>query len=193
MAPFPDVPPTSSTRVRLRQFTEADAPRVLDLHSRIEVVRWLDDPPFDLQVSLGDAVAWIDRAHTLQITDPRCGVWAVEVVATGVVAGTALLAPVPNDPEEHRQIGWHLHPDSVGHGYATDAALAVRDHAFACGLDEVLVMMYPHNAPSASVARRIGLTEHGVRPDPYYSGESLMFSMTRGEHEALVGGAGTHP
>ncbi|MDO9380590.1 MAG: GNAT family N-acetyltransferase [Nocardioidaceae bacterium] len=193
MARFPDVPATTSDRVRLRRFTEADAPRVLDLHGRIEVVRWLDDPPFDLQVSRADAVRWIDRAHTLQITDPRCGVWAVEVVATGVVAGTALLAPVPNDPRERRQIGWHLHPDSVGHGYATEAAAAVRDHAFACGLDEVLVLMYADNAPSAAVARRIGMTELGVLPDPYYSGESLFFTMTRDEHEALVGAAGPPP
>ena len=60
------------------------------------------------------------------------------------------------------EIGWWLHPDSHGRGYATEGAGAVLDHAFAGGLTEVWAVMFPANAPSRGVMSRLGMTDLGV-------------------------------
>ena len=47
--------------------------------------------------------------------------WAIEVRDTGTVVGWACLVPIPNS-DGLIQIGWTLHPDAHGHGYASEAA-----------------------------------------------------------------------
>ncbi|GAA4726824.1 hypothetical protein GCM10023350_07020 [Nocardioides endophyticus] len=48
--------------------------------------------------------------------------WAAERKADGVVVGTVLLLTLPNDEHGEVEIGWHLHPDAWGQGYACEAA-----------------------------------------------------------------------
>ncbi|MFD8705454.1 GNAT family N-acetyltransferase [Kitasatospora sp. NPDC059648] len=52
--------------------------------------------------------------------DPRFGVWAAERKDTGVIAGTAMLVPIPNGGGEV-EVGWYFHPDSRGNGFASEA------------------------------------------------------------------------
>jgi RimJ/RimL family protein N-acetyltransferase len=59
------------------------------------------------------------------------------------------------------EVGWHLHPDSWGHGYATEAARGAVDRAFRYGLPEVYAVVRPDNAPSLAVCRRLGMTPLG--------------------------------
>ena len=44
--------------------------------------------------------------------------------ATGVPVGTVPLKPLPDGAGEI-EIGWHLHPDSWGRGFATETARAL--------------------------------------------------------------------
>lgn len=171
-----------TSRLLLRPYGHGDDARVLDILSRTEVIRWLGNPPFVPMPDLGAAHAWIDRWHA---REDMPGDWAraVEVKETGVVAGTVLVAPlerVNGGYAGEHEVGWHLHPDSVGHGYATEAAEAVVGRVLA-EMDELWCGMYPDNEPSAEVARRVGLPELGVLPDPWYGGESRMFRVTREE------------
>ncbi|WP_344750896.1 GNAT family N-acetyltransferase, partial [Micromonospora olivasterospora] len=106
----------------------------------------------------------------------RYGTWAIEVRATGVVVGTVLLKPLPGRdesvPTDDIEVGWHLHPDSWGHGYATEAARAVVARELAAGAREVWAVESPGNAPSMAVARRLGMAHVGRRTD-WYGGEEL--------------------
>lgn len=172
-----------SERLILRPYVDADADRVLDIHSRMDVIRWLDDPPHVPMESLDQARAWVARWAEVHERSPHLGGLAIEVKATGIVAGTVLLAELPHSDGEV-QIGWHLHPDSVGHGYVTEAALAVLASAFARGIPEIWCDTFVDNDPSAAVARRLGLPELGVLPDPWYGGESRQFLITREQWEA---------
>jgi RimJ/RimL family protein N-acetyltransferase len=154
-------------RLIIREWTEspADLDRVLDIYSRMEVGRWLGmTKPME---TLDQARAAVQRWSARYGTPHGC--WAVEVRATGVVAGTVLLQPFPDATEV--EVGWHLHPDSWGYGYATEAGRAAVEHGFAHGLDEIYAIAYPDNEPSLAVMRRIGMSPIG-RTTRWYQRES---------------------
>jgi RimJ/RimL family protein N-acetyltransferase len=55
------------------------------------------------------------------------------------------------------EVGWALHGDAQGMGYATEAAAAAMDFAFdRLGWSEVIHCIDPLNEPSMAVARRLG-------------------------------------
>jgi RimJ/RimL family protein N-acetyltransferase len=182
---------TETDRLLVRQWRKSDAERVLDIQSRWEVVRWLDDDARVL-IDLGQAVERIRSWQAVTATDGAdCGHWAVEVKDTGVVAGAVMLLPLPtlDRPAGVRelQVGWHLHPDSHGRGYAREAAAAALAYGFGNGLRTIHALMYVDNAPSARVARALGMAELGVVTDQWYPGDSLVFVATAdSEPEAIL-------
>jgi RimJ/RimL family protein N-acetyltransferase len=142
-------------RLRLRSWTTspADLARLADIYSRDEVTRWIGGPP---TVPPADLPA---RWAAITTLDGRFGCWAVER-EDGVPAGTVLFKPLPNGVGEV-EVGWHLHPDSWGHGYATEAARAVVQRGFEEGLPEVYAVVRPGNEPSLAVCRRLGMQHLG--------------------------------
>ena len=160
-------------RLHLRSFTPDDAGFVLDVLGRADVVRWLDDgePQLmgDLDAARAKIVFWNELVAPLQQ-------WAVEVRETGTVVGWVCLVPVP-DSGGLFQVGWTLHPDQHGHGYATEAARAAIDHGLGAGLGEIRVLMMVDNAASVRVAERLGLRDLGVT-EQWYESPSRMFLAT---------------
>jgi len=142
-------------RLRLRPWTTspADIARLTDIYSRDEVTRWLGGAP---TVTPEELVARWAAVHDL---DERFGCRAIEL-PDGAVAGTVLFKPLPNGVGEV-EVGWHLHPDSWGHGYATEAARAVIAQGFEAGLPEVYAVVRPGNEASLAVCRRLGMTPLG--------------------------------
>ena len=160
-----------TARLRLRPWTTRrdDLARLLDLYGRSEVTRWLGGPP---SVPPAELVA---RWRAVADADDRFGVWAVELAGTATVAGTVLLKPLPNGVGEV-EVGWHLHPDSWGRGYATEAARAVIDRGFETGLPEVYAVVRPGNAASVAVCTRLGMTPLG-RMRRWYGRELEAFRL----------------
>jgi RimJ/RimL family protein N-acetyltransferase len=173
-------------RLTMREWTEdpADLARVFDTYSRREVARWLGSnrqPMSDPEEARQRVRAW--RARNAA-DGPPYGIWAVQVRDTGVVAGSVLLRRLPNSdgtPESDVEVGWHLHPDSWGSGYATEAARGALDRAFAAGIDRVYAVVYPGNDPSAAVTRRLGMAPLG-RTDRWYGVELEAFVAHREAH-----------
>jgi RimJ/RimL family protein N-acetyltransferase len=100
-------------------------------------------------------------AHFQAELDQRgYGWWAVEVRATGEFIGFAGLDPVDEEmPFTGVEIGWRLARSAWGHGYATEAALAVLAFGFdTLALPEILAMTATANVRSQAVMRRIGMT-----------------------------------
>lgn len=167
-------------RLLLRPYRTDDAERVLDVQSRLEVIRWLDNPPFTPMVDLDQARAWIERAQRREQEDPMQAWRAIAVRDTGLVVGCVLVARLERIVDgfmEEYETGWHLNPDSVGRGYASEAAAAMVRAAFAAGHRRLVIDMYPDNHPSAAVARRLRAREIGEQADPWYGGTSLMFEL----------------
>ena len=92
--------------------------------------------------------------------DHGFGYFHVEVTLTGDAIGRVGLRRSGHRPEP--EIAYSLYADEhQGHGYATEAAIAVRDWAYdVLGLDTVVSYVDPANQPSRAVAERMG-----ARPD----------------------------
>ena len=159
-----------TARLRLRPLTTspADLSRLTDLYGRVEVTRWLGGPP-----SVG-AEELVGRWAALHARDDRYLCWAIEP-PDGRPAGTVLFKPLPDGVGEV-EVGWHLHPDSWGHGYATEAARTVVDRGFDAGLPEVYAVVRPGNERSLAVCRRLGM-EHLGRMRRWYDVELEAFRL----------------
>lgn len=162
-------PPVVATTERLviRPWTEHDAEALLDIYSRWEVARWLGAEPQAME-TLDQAVRRAERWASFSEADPTYGVWCLSLRESGVPVGTVLLLPLAGGQADGEvEVGWHLHPDHWGHGYATEAARAAIRRGVHAGLDQVLAVVNPDNHPSQAVCRRLGM-EHVGRTDRYY-------------------------
>lgn len=155
-------------RLTLRLFTEDDTDALFDLMSRPEVAVWSGRGRPMLHRD--EAVERIARMPERAGEHPAAGVFAVVPDGTTSPVGMAVLVPIPPsdgvDRHDH-EIGWHLHPDVWGRGYATEAASALVDRAFASDLTELYAVTHPDNARSQAVCRRLGMTDLGLSTDWY--------------------------
>lgn len=160
-----------TVRLRLRPWTSApaDLARLADIYGRTEVTRWLGGPP-----TVPPAVL-VERWAAISAADDRYGCWAIEPLDGGAPAGTLLLKPLPHGVGEV-EVGWHLHPDSWGRGYAIEAAAAIIDRAFVAGVPEVYAVVRPGNEPSLAVCRRLGMEPLG-RMTRWYDVELEAFRL----------------
>jgi RimJ/RimL family protein N-acetyltransferase len=159
-------------RLRLRAWTTSDddLARLADLYGRDEVTRWLGGPPTVTPAEL------VERWRLVHELDPSHGCWAIDPLDGDPPAGTVLLKPLPDGVGEV-EVGWHLHPDSWGRGYATESARAVVQRGFDGGLAEVYAVVRPGNQASLAVCRRLGMTPLG-RTRRWYDHELESFRLT---------------
>jgi RimJ/RimL family protein N-acetyltransferase len=127
-----------------------------------------------------EADARIERWRGQNAENPAEGRWAVARRSDGVVVGTVILVQLP-DGDGELEIGWHLHPDAWGHGYATEAARAVLTRAFRRGVEEVFAVVRPDNTASIAVCRRLGMEALG-RTDRYYDAALELFRVDARVH-----------
>jgi RimJ/RimL family protein N-acetyltransferase len=117
-------------RLVIRPWRLDEADRFFDMYRRVEVVRWFAARPMQ---DRREAVERIEHNIARLAADPRFGAWAVVERSSGVPAGTVMLKPVP-DGDGEIEIGWHLHPDRWGRGFASEAAGALLKRGLADGL-----------------------------------------------------------
>lgn len=108
---------------------------------------------------------WALRGH---------GQWAVEERATGHLLGRAGLHQPERVDWPGLEVGWTLHPDHWGNGYATEAGGAAITYAFdTLDRDEVVSVIHPDNHGSQAVARRLGLSWVEDRQMAWHPSEPL--------------------
>lgn len=164
----------ATARLHARPWSPAtDAQAAYAIYSRPEVTSTLASIPVPLS-SPEQARDYL-TAWARPFDHPAYGVWAVQPSQGGVPIGTAFVRPLPPD-EVDVEIGWHLHPDAWGHGYATEIGLAAAEHAFRHGVAEVYAVIRPGNARSTAVARRLGMQYVGCT-DKYYRLELDVFRL----------------
>ena len=92
------------------------------------------------------------------------------------------------------EIGWRLHPDAWGHGYATEAGRA----ALAAGFDDlgstrIIAVIDPGNAPSVAVATRLGMTHERTLPHPQRPGDIEIYSIVATARQRAHDASGRTP
>jgi RimJ/RimL family protein N-acetyltransferase len=172
-----DIPTLRTERLVLRPMVEADFPAYRDMMAspRSAYMGGPVEPRFAWGMFCHDIACWTLFGH---------GGLMIQVAATGQCAGQVGINDGPLFPE--KELGWLLHEGFEGHGYATEAAGALRDWAFAeLGLDSLVSYFDPANHRSIAVAVRLGAVpdEPAPRQDP----EDVVF---RHLPLALRGGAG---
>ncbi len=166
-------------RLSVRPWRVEEVDRFVDMYRRPEVVRWF---PSARTMEPEEALERIERNLARLAEDPRLGRWAIVDRSRDMPVGTIILTPLP-DGDGEVEIGWHLHPDSWGRGFASEAAGAVLQRGFADGLSEVWAVTDPDNERSAAVCQRIGMQLLGVT-HRWYHELSLMFWIGgRPDHE----------
>jgi RimJ/RimL family protein N-acetyltransferase len=85
------------------------------------------------------------------------GLWAAEERDTGSFVGRVGLSHHRLWPQDV-EIGWAFDPAVWGRGYATEGGAAALAHAFGdLGVDRVVSIVHPENAPSIAVMGRLGI------------------------------------
>ncbi len=146
----------STARLQLRAWRAEDLAPFAALNADPEVMQFM---PARLSRADSDAFA---AACQGQLERDGFGLWAVEVRGTAPFIGyVGLKAPsfvAPFTP--CTEIGWRLARASWGHGYATEAARACLEFAFASlALPEVVSFTVPANRRSRAVMQRLGMSE----------------------------------
>jgi RimJ/RimL family protein N-acetyltransferase len=118
-----------------------------------EVMRYYPKP-----CTRDEAEAWIRRQFERYRLD-GFGRWLAAARNTGEPVGQVGLATQMVAGVEEREIGYIIHRAFWRQGFATEAALAVREYAL-CELRSrrVIALVRPENAPSQGVARQLGMT-----------------------------------
>jgi RimJ/RimL family protein N-acetyltransferase len=166
-----------------------EADRFFDIYRRPEVARWIGAEPMR---DRREAIEMIERNLTRLEADSRFGSWAVVDRSSGVPVGSVILRPLP-DGEGEVEIGWQLHPDSWGSGFASEAAGAVLERGFADGLREAWAVTHLDNHRSAAVCGRIGMRLLGVTNRWYHEPSLMFWSGVRADQEPSLSPDGPVP
>lgn len=146
-------PVVETARLALWEMTPNDVDFVAAMLADEEVTKY-DERRF----SRIEAEEWLSRQIERYRRDGH-GLWLVTERDTGDAVGQVGLALQDVEGRHEPEVGWLLHRPFWGRGYATEAAIGVRDAAFARWSYPALIsLVRPANLPSQRVAQRIGMT-----------------------------------
>jgi RimJ/RimL family protein N-acetyltransferase len=153
--------PITTERLTLRSFRPGDEDDVFAYRSVASVVRYIPGDPRTRE-QVADLVA--ERATAGRI-DEKSPILTLAVELEGRVVGDVLIHLDGLDGHDGRQaeIGWVFAPDVAGQGYATEAARAITDAAFAeVGVHRVWAQLEPVNTASARICERLGMRREAL-------------------------------
>jgi RimJ/RimL family protein N-acetyltransferase len=179
--------PVRTERLALRLMTPDDVDDVYAYQSREDVCRYLLHGPRTRE-DLVERIAKYAEATTLA-ADGDYWQLAVELPGGADVRSRVIgemYFTISNLESSRGEIGWTLHPDFFGKGYATEAATATLDLAFrSIGLHRVYAELDPRNDASIALCKRLGMREeaHFIQ-DLWFKGEwadTGIYSILRDE------------
>ncbi len=168
----------TTIRLRLARWDPAvHTPALAAINAQSEAVRYLNaGVPYTREESEAQSARF--GAHWEQY---GFGLWALELLASSQVIGfTGPAHPLWFPQLAHEvEVGWRLHPSAWGKGYATEAAHAAVNAAFAeLRVARVISIIDPANAPSIAVATRLGMESIQLLPHPERPDSVAIYART---------------
>lgn len=144
-------------RLRLQELVPGDLDFLVELLGNREVMRF-----YATTLDRRGVERWLRRQWDRYARDGH-GFWAVEHRGTGALVGQVGLLDQTLDDGVHSEIAYLVHVPHQRRGYGTEAAMAVRDHAFdVLRKSYVVSFVRPENIPSQKVAWRLGMRPEGM-------------------------------
>jgi len=139
-------------RIRLRQFTSADADHLFRLDNNPEVMRYINGgTPTSRSIIENDILPVFCRY------DGCFGVWVAELKVTNEFIGWFSLR-LTDDIGNEAALGYRLNRATWGKGYATEGVQALICQGFtACGLHRIVATTYEENQASRRVMEKVGM------------------------------------
>jgi RimJ/RimL family protein N-acetyltransferase len=173
--------PRHTQRLVLRPLRYGDEKDVLDYRHRADVCHYLPSDQLT-EATVTDFIT--ERMGLTQIAgDGDRLILAVEL--DGQVIGD-LLVRGGQVTDQQAEIGWVLHPDRQGHGYATEAARELINLSFGdLRMHRVWAQLDPRNTASAKLCERLGMVrEAHLRESGWAKGEwtdTAIYAILRSE------------
>jgi ribosomal-protein-alanine N-acetyltransferase len=152
-----------SDRLRLRPFSDADLPRIVEACSDPRSRHWLAGLPNPYTLAI--ARAYVDDC-IWQAAKGTKATWAIADRETDELIGNIAAMDLQGVNPTSGEIGYWTHPEARGRGVMTEATQLVIDHAFAPdGLDRRRLVLYAAvgNIASNAVAEAAGFTRYGTQ------------------------------
>ena len=165
--------PVDTDRLTLRRATLDDLEAIWSYRRLEEVGRWLTRWPVTLEEF---------RPH---FEEPTSLAKTIVIALDGAVIGELMLqiddawaqAEIEGEAQNvQAELGWVLHPDHTGHGYATEAVRELIRLSFVdLGLRRVTANCFADNDASSRLMQRLGMRReiHTLRESLHRSGEWL--------------------
>jgi ribosomal-protein-alanine N-acetyltransferase len=151
------IPALATQRLVLRSMVANDLDDLLGIFGDPLVMAAFRSEPLDRE----QVCAWLERNLDHQ-REHGYGLFAVCLRDSRRLIGDCGLELMEVSGERVAELGYDLRSDYWNHGYATEAACAVRDYAFGTlRLPRLVSLIQPGNPASERVARKTGLKKMG--------------------------------
>ena len=162
--------------------TEKDAPLWFELDQDVEVMRYINGGKKSSMEDINNV--FLPRVN--QFTNPKqgWGLWQVNVLETDQYIGWILVRPMgffSEIPELHNlELGWRFKQNSWGKGYATEAALAIKQALNSNNYNgKFSAIADPNNTASINIMKKIGMhyLENKIISTPQGDTEIVYYQM----------------
>ncbi|GFD87777.1 GNAT family N-acetyltransferase [Alteromonas sp. McT4-15] len=149
-----------SARLSYHYITEADADFLWELDQDELVMKFINGGKKSSKEDIRD----IFVPRFLAYSNPALGwgLWRVETLAEKESIGWILVRPfgffTQNPESDNMELGWRFKRSTWGKGYATEAAMAVKDALFDIGVEKFSAIANPDNAASINIMKKLGMT-----------------------------------
>ena len=174
----------STERLLLREMTSADIPALAEILQDAQTMT-----AYEGAFTARETQLWLEK-NLRRYVNSGYGLWAVILRETGKMIGQCGLTEQEVDSGSPvLEIGYLFNRRFWHHGYATEAAVACREYAFAAlHAQEVYSIIRDTNIASQNVALRNGMhvVGHFIK---HYRGADLphlLYCITRAERAALL-------
>ncbi|WP_334013158.1 GNAT family N-acetyltransferase [Alteromonas sp. S167] len=151
---------TDSARLSYHYITESDADFLWELDQDELVMKYINGGKKSSKEDIQNI--FIPRVQAFSNFAFGWGLWRVDKLDDGESIGWILVRPFgffTQHPEtDNIELGWRFKQSSWGKGYATEAALTVKEALYEIGVEKFSAIANPDNAASINIMKKLGMS-----------------------------------